>query len=758
MKILRLVALACLFPLSLLATVTSQVDKTGPFLITSVPQTIPTGFPFVSGSELLVLDTGPTGSPYDPARVLTLGSDYTVTGGNYNSANQMLSGSIVVVGTGTHAVAANDYLVIMRKVPINQTSSFITTGPLTVTLIEQALDKMATLSQQVNEIGNRSLQFENFEFLSGTLVKSVRSGKLLGFGSTGLLAWYDPSSIAAGTVVTSSLVLPDGTSTTRTLGALFGDYVSVKDFGAKGDGVTDDTAAIQAAVNAVPFGGKLYFPHGTYIRSATVTLPNGNITLEGDGNSSIIKDAASAVALPAVFGGSSINGIVMRNLAFLGNAALPVTIGTAEPAISIQNSTDLVFDHLYLSNYSGAGISLASCPRPTIQYCRFYNMGQPYAAEPPGTPALPCINVFPLTAHSGDGGKSGANILYNSIENASCVGISLYANDGKIIGNYLKNVGESAIIADWLDSTTTANRIIVADNVIDTVTVAIFTATGMELIGNNFVVTGNVVRNCGADGISMRGTNFVCTGNQCFNNAQSVALSSGIVFLYDGTDVLAVQGFNIVIANNTASDDQASPTQVYGIRLSSVNGGSVLLRALVTGNVVWRNVTADITVDDGIVLDASNRFRENTCWPDYYSANATVTSPANTSRNVLNAYGVPPQSLLDNGSIKLECSGNITGTNNTKTIEIVYGGTTCASTVAIAGTTGEWSAEVLIANKNLRNSQVIASKVWVNKVLVVSSTQTAAENSNAVKSTYMAVTLANASDAVTCERFVITRQ
>ncbi|HEY6549511.1 MAG TPA: right-handed parallel beta-helix repeat-containing protein, partial [Vicinamibacteria bacterium] len=40
--------------------------------------------------------------------------------------------------------------------------------------------------------------------------------------------------------------------------------VSVRDFGARGDGVTSDTSAIQAAVAAVPPGGTLSFPAGTY--------------------------------------------------------------------------------------------------------------------------------------------------------------------------------------------------------------------------------------------------------------------------------------------------------------------------------------------------------------------------------------------------------------------------------------------------------------------------------------------------------------
>ena len=54
--------------------------------------------------------------------------------------------------------------------------------------------------------------------------------------------------------------------------------VSVKDFGAVGDGVHEDTAAIQAAVNFVPEGGRIYFPAGTYL-----TLPialRSHITLE----------------------------------------------------------------------------------------------------------------------------------------------------------------------------------------------------------------------------------------------------------------------------------------------------------------------------------------------------------------------------------------------------------------------------------------------------------------------------------------------
>lgn len=41
--------------------------------------------------------------------------------------------------------------------------------------------------------------------------------------------------------------------------------LSVKDFGAKGDGVSDDTVAVQTAINCMPRGARLVFPEGTYL-------------------------------------------------------------------------------------------------------------------------------------------------------------------------------------------------------------------------------------------------------------------------------------------------------------------------------------------------------------------------------------------------------------------------------------------------------------------------------------------------------------
>jgi len=69
---------------------------------------------------------------------------------------------------------------------------------------------------------------------------------------------------------------PNGVgAVTRTVQAKLRDTVSVKDFGAVGDGVTDDTAAITLAIASNPKG--LVFPAGTYLTTGFVIPANSNI-------------------------------------------------------------------------------------------------------------------------------------------------------------------------------------------------------------------------------------------------------------------------------------------------------------------------------------------------------------------------------------------------------------------------------------------------------------------------------------------------
>lgn len=65
------------------------------------------------------------------------------------------------------------------------------------------------------------------------------------------------------------------------------EWVSVKDFGAVGDGVTDDTAAIQAALDGLGIANNIkltvYFPPGIYVTSSPIILRNSSVSVIGAG-------------------------------------------------------------------------------------------------------------------------------------------------------------------------------------------------------------------------------------------------------------------------------------------------------------------------------------------------------------------------------------------------------------------------------------------------------------------------------------------
>lgn len=88
----------------------------------------------------------------------------------------------------------------------------------------------------------------------------------------------DPNAVKA----TKLSFLQAGTDAVyRTVQDKLRDVVSVTDFGAVGDGVADDTAAIQAALNyAASIGGCLFFPAGTYRTTSPLTITRG-VSLEG---------------------------------------------------------------------------------------------------------------------------------------------------------------------------------------------------------------------------------------------------------------------------------------------------------------------------------------------------------------------------------------------------------------------------------------------------------------------------------------------
>lgn len=150
-------------------------------------------------------------------------------------------------------------------------------------------------------------------------------------------------------------------------------YVSVKDFGAVGDGVTDDTAAINAAISyaATAINGatgmSVYFPTGTYLISSKITLPN-RVGLQGaNGRGSIIKPHstfADSYMFHAVNGTSAMFGSWLRDMwidargknmtAVVWSQAWQETCGMDRVLIQFDGTTQTGF--LYTDGYGGAAL------------------------------------------------------------------------------------------------------------------------------------------------------------------------------------------------------------------------------------------------------------------------------------------------------------------------------------------------------------------------------------------------------------------
>ena len=154
---------------------------------------------------------------------------------------------------------------------------------------------------------------------------------------------------------------PTGTgAVARSAASKFGDTVSVKDFGAVGDGTTDDTVAINAALAA---HASVYLPVGTYRTTAPITL-NANNILFGAGITSVIKNTtASSVIRSVTPTGARIYHVGGGNFKIEGNTS---GIVAGSVGLDMQNVTYASWTDVWI-NYVETGI------RHGNGYASFYN-------------------------------------------------------------------------------------------------------------------------------------------------------------------------------------------------------------------------------------------------------------------------------------------------------------------------------------------------------------------------------------------------
>ena len=190
-------------------------------------------------------------------------------------------------------------------------------------------------------------------------------------------------------------VTATGSITARSLANRFADVVNVKDFGAVGDGVTDDTAAIQAAINS---SGFVFIPEGTYKISSLLSFPDRECSLIGAGMSvSNLEWISSSVTSGLSFTNSKSTDVVcIENLSLLTKKAgsgIAISCNRSAEAIAgaVSTRTDvrLSISNLQIKGSTSTavdgwliGISCVDVMHSTMQGFHFTGINA-------GTPATP---------------------------------------------------------------------------------------------------------------------------------------------------------------------------------------------------------------------------------------------------------------------------------------------------------------------------------------------------------------------------------
>jgi hypothetical protein len=162
-------------------------------------------------------------------------------------------------------------------------------------------------------------------------------------------------------------------------GGIQGVGVSAASFGAKGDGTTNDRAAIQAAIDAVSAagGGTVLLPAGTYLKPGSVTAlaPKSNVTLQGVPGLTVIQLDATGINPILRSTSGSFSNFHMRDIIFDGGrtSALFTEYG-ANP--DVFYGTNISIRNCTFRNLRTFGQGFSYCDDVLIDGCKYININR----------------------------------------------------------------------------------------------------------------------------------------------------------------------------------------------------------------------------------------------------------------------------------------------------------------------------------------------------------------------------------------------
>ena len=402
------------------------------------------------------------------------------------------------------------------------------------------------------------------------------------------------------------------------------ESISVFDFGATGNGTTDDTVAIQNAVNAC-YGASLYFPPGNYKITSAINIlssiviqgaqdkvtillatQNQNGFVVGDGTSGTRSAAGGVViqyinfnpfnGVTAFASGSCIflnyvYGTRILNCTFYGKDASATKFYHGITAFQVQeyfitycNFNYLLGNGHLVSGSSGTGLRTSD---GRIDFCEFINI------------TLDCVYFGAYT----EGMTLNCAIAYSFTAAAVHIESNLYnifilqpdfELDGSSSGIYVNNCSNVQIVGGWIGGSGTQGGLYVTSTasgvcaigvifcqsrvtlngpecqIVGCDIVGLFPLTGsyiglqLATTANAIVITGNKIRQWSNAGISFSGTLSVgaITGNIFVSNANDI-LGSAWNPLVSAPVGIAGNSTDVAFAITAATTLTLSPAKIY---------------------------------------------------------------------------------------------------------------------------------------------------------------------------------------------------
>jgi parallel beta-helix repeat protein len=371
-----------------------------------------------------------------------------------------------------------------------------------------------------------------------------------GDGGGNRFYWSSTSTAADnnGTIIKPDLI-PTG-SPGRWL-ALDARTVNVRAFGARGDGVNDDTAAIQKTVDFAKLSGaEILFDRGTFILANLVTIdPANQLSLRGAGKGlTVLKGSISTGGAATIFLFSNGSNFSIRGITFDNNNN---TVGSSPVQTYVCN--DFTFADCAFINTKRFGLAIQSCQRFWLRdnYFNCTELNQTIHTAsikllddvlgPPTGPAWITGNEI----NGAQAGGRGIDIFwaYNRITNFGYGSGIISGHDGAGNGTHRWTIVGKRITGGRCGTDGTQNW-----------------PKGMEIYAKNSTIIGNTCYGNSGGGIWFGGKSSVVANNLCYDNGCNLHSAAGITASYVSPNV---DPSNSIITGNTCRQI-AGINQNYG--------------------------------------------------------------------------------------------------------------------------------------------------------------------------------------------------